>query len=181
MGGGPVSTFRVARGVMSYRREEVLTGILGPQLEPPPPESPSHAPPSVSADRPGPFSRDFCFRSLRRWQRWWWGGGGLAGWSAVQGRGAQMSHVGPLGCQCGDGALHGAGIWGWLWAGTWVGSQPESGVQPPGSSQAMGAGRPQDTSHWEEWAWGSIPEAGVSPQTGQAEPPGGWGWGKDGA
>lgn len=108
-------------------------------------------------------------------------GGGLAGWSAVQGRVAQMSHVGPLGCQCGDGALHGAGIWVWLWAGTWVGSQSESGVQPSGSSHAMGAGRPQDTSHQEEWAWGSIPEAGVSPQTGQAEPPGGWGWGKDGA
>lgn len=40
----------------------------------------SNAPPSLSADWLGPFSRDFCFLSLRRWQRWWWW---VAAWLAA--------------------------------------------------------------------------------------------------
>ncbi|XP_073746584.1 voltage-dependent N-type calcium channel subunit alpha-1B-like, partial [Callorhinus ursinus] len=37
-------------------------------------------------------------------------GHSLAGWGTVQGSDAEMSHVGTLGLQCGDGALHGAGF-----------------------------------------------------------------------
>lgn len=177
LGGCPVSTLRVSLGVMSYRREEGLAGILGPQLEPPPLESPLARTAICVCRQAGPLLQGLLLPVPAAMAAVVVVGGSLAGWSAVQGHVAEMSHVGPLGCQCGDGALHGAGLWGWLWTGTRVGSQPESGVQPPGSSQAMGAGRPQDTSHREEWTWGSIPEAGVSPQTGQAERPGRWGQG----
>lgn len=178
LGGCPVSTLRVAHGVMSYRREEGLAGILGSQLEPPPLESPLARTAICVCRQAGPLLQGLLLPVPAAMAAVVVVGGGLADWSTVQGRVAEMSHVGPLGCQCGDGALHGAGIWGWLWTGTRVGLQPESGVQTPGSSQAMGAGRPQDTSHREEWTWGSIPEAGVSPQTGQAECPGRWGQGK---
>lgn len=46
-----------------------------PKTKPQPHDStprPPHAPPSVSAGWLDPFSRDRCFLSLRRWQRWWW-------------------------------------------------------------------------------------------------------------
>lgn len=44
-------------------------------------------------------------------------GRSLAGWGTVQGSAAEMSHVGTLGRQCGDGALHGAGVGGRLRVG----------------------------------------------------------------
>lgn len=56
-------------------------------------------------------------------------GHSLAGWGAVQGSVAEMSHMGALGRQRGDGALHGAGVRGRLRAGrTWVGTQPARGT-----------------------------------------------------
>lgn len=57
-------------------------------------------------------------------------GGCLAGRSALQGSGAEMGHVGALGRQCGDGALHGAGIRSWLCGdrGRWQG-RPEGGLE----------------------------------------------------
>lgn len=57
-----------------YGRGTKRKRVSDPCIRPWPFEGPPHAPPSVSADRLAPFSRDFCFLSLRRWQRWWWWG-----------------------------------------------------------------------------------------------------------
>lgn len=68
-----------AAGAWGTTRKRVPMGSWPPNSSHRPLRVPLHTPPSVSADRPGPFSRDLCFLSLRRWQRWWWWG---AAWLA---------------------------------------------------------------------------------------------------
>lgn len=68
---GPLPPGRGWWRVARCRRGEGPQGLWDPQSGHCHQRGP-HAPPSVSADRLGPFSRDFCFLSLRRWQRWWW-------------------------------------------------------------------------------------------------------------
>lgn len=70
-------------------------------------------------------------------------GGSLASGCTAQGAMAERSHVGALGCQCGDGALHGAGVRGRLhgdrgvptlreaWGGSRRGTQQNSPLGGP--------------------------------------------------
>lgn len=77
--GGPQGAYSAD----SHRPDSSITPAQARYRRAPKGSAPSpitvHIPPSFSAHRLGPFSRDFCFLSLRRWQRWWWWG---AGWLA---------------------------------------------------------------------------------------------------
>ena len=155
--------------------------LLNPQLEPPPLERPLARTAICVCGQAGPLLQGPRLPVPAAMAAVVMVGGGLAGRSAVQGGVAETSHGGALGRQSGDGALHGAGVWGRLRAGTRVGARPESGVQGGpgrrGSRHDTGAG--QTTGHVPSGGMGLglYPGSwGISPDKAGCAP-GGWGWG----